>query len=234
MPTYSAKHIELKIVYYGPALCGKTTNLQRVHEMLRSDLRGKLISMSNVKDDRTIFFDLLPIQVKFGDGYTLSAKLFTVPGQVAYNHTRKLVLQNVDGLVFVADSQRTQAKANAYSFQNLQNNLRALQIDPDAIPLVMQFNKRDLTDVRPMAELEAAWKARGVPVTASSAVTGEGIMETLEEVLRVTFRAFADRQPLLKKFGLTEENFIRSVRENFTPPASPVSASGQPQTPAPV
>lgn len=239
MPTYSSKQVELKIVYYGPAMCGKTTNLQQIHELIRSPNRGKLMSMSNVKDDRTIFFDLLPLQVPFGNGYKLSAKLYTVPGQVAYNHTRKLVLQNVDGLVFVADSQRSAAQANAYSFQNLQNNLRALRIDPAAVPLLVQFNKRDLPDVRPMEELEAVWKARGIPVCAASAVRCEGVMETLEGILRITFRALAEKAPLLKKYGLSEQVFMEKVRKNFepqegvggTPPGAPPTA---PASSAPV
>ena len=134
MTSFSGKTIELKVVYYGPARCGKTTNLQQVHELLKPAYRGKLMSMSNVKDDRTIFFDLLPIRVPFGRGYHMSAKLYTVPGQVAYNNTRKLVLQGVDGIVFVADSQATSATANAYSFQNLTNNLKEAKLDLKEIP----------------------------------------------------------------------------------------------------
>lgn len=233
MPTYSSKQVELKIVYYGPAMCGKTTNLQQIHALIRANSRGKLMSMSNVKDDRTIFFDLLPLQVPFGNGYKLSAKLYTVPGQVAYNHTRKLVLQNVDGLVFVADSQRTAAQANAYSFQNLQNNLRALRIDPNSVPLLVQFNKRDLPDVRPMEELESVWKARGIPVCAASAVRCEGVLETLEGILRITFRALAEKAPLLKKYGLSEKLFIEQVRKNFEPHQAPAGPQTAPATPAP-
>src|SRR5436190_15170879 len=119
MATINAgKEIELKLVYYGPALSGKTTNLQQVYGMMKPEHRGRLMSLENLKDDRTIFFDLLPLQVPVGNGFTISAKLYTVPGQVAYDNTRKIVLQNVDAVVFVADSQRTQGASNAYSFQN--------------------------------------------------------------------------------------------------------------------
>ena len=124
MPTITGREIDLKIVYYGPARCGKTTNLQQIYKMMKQEYRGKLMAMENVKDDRTIFFDLLPLKVPVGRGFTLSSKLYTVPGQVAYNNTRKIVLQNVDAVVFVADSQRSATAANAYSFQNLCNNLK--------------------------------------------------------------------------------------------------------------
>ncbi len=217
MPTFTSRGVEVKVVYYGPALCGKTTNLQQIHGLIRADLRGKLMSMSNVKDDRTIFFDLLPVQVPLGGGYGFSAKLYTVPGQITYTQTRKLVLQNVDGLVFVADSQRSQARANGESFEDLQRNLRDLHIDPASVPLVVQFNKRDLPDVRPMAELEAAWKARGVPVLAATASAREGVVETLEEILRLTFRSLAERVPTLRKLGVSEASFLAGVRRNFVP-----------------
>jgi signal recognition particle receptor subunit beta len=214
----SNREIELKIVYYGPALCGKTTNLQQIHTMMKPSNRGKLMSLENVKDDRTIFFDLLPIKVPLGNGFTISAKLYTVPGQVAYNNTRKIVLQNVDAVVFVADSQRTAASANAYSFQNLCNNLKELKIDSETVPLVVQFNKRDMPDVRPMAELEAAWKERGVPVFAATAIRRDGVMTTLEGVLRVTFRSISEKIPMVKKYGMTEDQFLRDIMKNFDRP----------------
>jgi signal recognition particle receptor subunit beta len=228
LPTFTSRLVDIKIVYYGCALCGKTTNLQRIHSLIRSDLRGKLMSMSNVKDDRTIFFDLLPIQVPLGGGYRLSAKLYTVPGQTSYSHTRKLVLQNVDGIVFVADSQREMARANGESFQDLQRNLRDLKIDPATLPMVVQFNKRDLPDVRPMAELEAAWKARGIPVLAASAMRSEGVVETLEAVLLATFRGLVERVPLMRRLGLSEETFLSGVRRNFAPEEMQPDGSGAP------
>jgi signal recognition particle receptor subunit beta len=218
MPTISGREIDLKIVYYGPARCGKTTNLQQIYKMMKQEYRGKLMAMENVKDDRTIFFDLLPIKVPVGRGFTLSSKLYTVPGQVAYNNTRKVVLQNVDGVVFVADSQRSATAANAYSFQNLCNNLKELKIDPDQVPLVVQFNKRDLSDIRPMSELETAWKARGVPVCAAAAVKREGVMTTLESVLRTTFRHLTEKMPVVKSYGLNEETFLENVMNNFESP----------------
>ena len=221
MPTFSKGLIDVKVVYYGPAMCGKTTNLQQIHSLIRPDLRGKLMSMSNVKDDRTIFFDLLPVQVPLGGGSRLSAKLYTVPGQMTYAHTRKLVLQNVDGIVFVADSQRDMAHQNGESFQDLARNLRDLQVVLESVPLVVQFNKRDLPDVRPMAELEAAWKARGVPVLPASAARGDGVLETLEQVLRLTFRSLVERVPLVRKLGVSEEAFLASVRRNFATVAAP-------------
>jgi signal recognition particle receptor subunit beta len=236
----SDREIELKLVYYGPALCGKTTNLQQVHEMMRASSRGKLMSLENVKDDRTIFFDLLPIKVPLGNGFTISAKIYTVPGQVAYNNTRKIVLQNVDGVVFVADSQRSAASANAYSFQNLGNNLKELKIDPDSVPLVVQFNKRDLPDVRPMSELEPGWKARGVPVFAAAAVRREGVMTTLEGILRLSFRNISEKIPTVRKFGMTEDQFLKDIMKNFERPmdlnalyASFKDLEGKAQNPVP-
>ena len=219
MATINAnREVEIKVVYYGPALSGKTTNLKQIYGMMRESSRGRLMSLENIKDDRTIFFDLLPIKVPVGNGFTLSAKLYTVPGQVAYDNTRKVVLQNVDAVVFVADSQQSASSANAYSFQNLCNNLKELKVDPDTLPLVVQFNKRDLPDVRPMSELEEAWKRRGVPVYAAAAIRRDGVMSTLEGVLRVSFRAVARSIPVLKSQGLTEDNFLKNVMANFETP----------------
>ena len=225
MPIFAGRRIELKIVYYGPALCGKTTNLQQLHEGMTAEGRGRLMSMSNLKDDRTIFFDLLPIQVPLGGGYTLSAKLYTVPGQIAYSQTRKLVLQNVDGVVFVADSRRDAAQANAESFQDLHRNLKALNIDPASVPVVVQFNKRDLPDVKPLEELAAAWKARGVPVCGASAMTGEGVFETLELMLRRMYADLVAKLPMIRRHGVGEEAFLDGVRRNF---AGSASGGGKP------
>jgi signal recognition particle receptor subunit beta len=226
MPTFAGRRIELKLVYYGPAKCGKTTNLQQIHTLLAPQHRGRLMSMANVKDDRTIFFDLLPIMVPLAKGRSLSTKLYTVPGQVAYNSTRKLVLQNVDGIVFVADSQRTKAEENAQSFANLNQNLTALKMDPKTLPLVVQFNKRDLPDLKPMPELEAAWKSRGVPVTAAAAVRGEGVMETLLAIMRLMFRRL-DEKVGRGTLGVTEEVFLGNVLRNFEKTdAEPQPAAG--------
>src|SRR5262245_24458586 len=138
-----AKEMTIKIVYYGPAMSGKTTNLQQIHNCLDSDLRGRLMTL-DTKNDRTLFFDLLPVQFESKSGFTVKLKLFTVPGQVIHNSTRKLVLQGADGVAFIADSQVDQWKNNLESFKNLRENLKINGFDPDTFPLVVQFNKRDL------------------------------------------------------------------------------------------
>ena len=129
------------------------------------------------------------------NGFTISAKIYTVPGQVAYANTRKVVLQNVDAVVFIADSQRNATSANAWSFQDLGNNLKELKVEVENLPLVVQFNKRDLPDIRPMKELEEAWKARGMPVYAASAIRRDGVMSTLEGILRLLYRNLAGPCP---------------------------------------
>ena len=152
---FQARELTVKLVYYGPALSGKTTNLQAIHRLLSPEGRGRLMTLET-RDDRTLFFDLLPLSFNTASGLTVRIKLFTVPGQVIHNSTRKLVLQGADGVAFIADSQVQEIRANQASFKDLRRNLRENGLDPAKIPLVIQYNKRDLPNAAPIAELQSA------------------------------------------------------------------------------
>ncbi len=143
------REITLKVVYYGPALSGKTTNLQQIHKLLAQAARGKMVSL-DTQNDRTLYFDFLPVEFGVEGDYKIKLKLFTVPGQVMHRSTRRIVLAGADAVAFVADSQRSAASANAYSYRDLETNLRANGIDTNTIAQVIQFNKRDLPDVKPL------------------------------------------------------------------------------------
>ncbi|MCQ8127893.1 GTP-binding protein [Methylomonas rivi] len=174
--------LSIKLVYYGPAQSGKTTNLMRLHDILRPDLKGDIMLMETA-NDRTLFFDLLPLGFKAPSGLLIKFKLYTVPGQVVHDSTRKAVLSRADGVVFVADSQRTQSTNNGEAFANLEDNAARVGIDFDRLPLVVQFNKRDLSDILTEAEVLQRWQAAPWPVLFSSALTGEGVVETFHALL---------------------------------------------------
>jgi mutual gliding-motility protein MglA len=184
----SSKEIQVKIVYYGPALCGKTTNLVKVHENVQaSGDKGKLVSLANQTSDRTLFFDFLPIEAMSIKGYKTKFQLYTVPGQVIYNTTRQLVLRGVDGIVFVADSQYDKMSENVESFTNLEENLRALRLNLADIPYVLQYNKRDLPNVAPVEYLDFLLNNREVQVPSFEAAAPkcEGVFETLNMITRM-------------------------------------------------
>jgi mutual gliding-motility protein MglA len=184
----SSKEIQVKIVYYGPALCGKTTNLVKVHENVQtSGDKGKLVSLANQTSDRTLFFDFLPIEAMSIKGYKTKFQLYTVPGQVIYNTTRQLVLRGVDGIVFVADSQYDKMSENVESFANLEENLRALRLNIADIPYVLQYNKRDLPNVAPVEYLDFLLNNREVQVPSFEAAAPkcEGVFETLNMITRM-------------------------------------------------
>jgi len=186
------KQVKLKVVYYGPALGGKTSCLQHIHRVTDPQRRTKLYALATAAD-RTLFFDLLAIDLGRVRGYRLTLQLYTVPGQVQYNATRRAVLAGADGVVFVADSQRTQAQANLESLANLAENLRANGLDPRTIPTVMLYNKRDLADALPRGELERALNPGSMPAFESVAITGQGVMEAFAAVTEATVRSVADR-----------------------------------------
>lgn len=185
---YSTMQMTVKIVYYGPGLCGKTTNLQFIHNHTTRDTRGEMVSLET-QTDRTLFFDLLPLEVGSIAGFKTRIQLYTVPGQVFYNTTRKLVLKGVDGVVFVADSQRPMLEANVESLKNLGINLAELGKDLAAVPTVFQYNKRDLPDVCTMEELDEALGTGGENRVEASALTGAGVFETLRAVSKLTLKA---------------------------------------------
>jgi signal recognition particle receptor subunit beta len=179
---WKLREINLKIVYYGPALSGKTTNLEYIHSKLKPELRGELISLKT-REDRTIFFDFLQLEV--GEIKRLKPKfnLYTVPGQVIYAASRKLVLQGADGVVFVADSQWNRLQDNVESMRNLEENLRQLGHDPAHLPLTIQYNKRDLPNRTPITILEARLGCNGVPHIESVAIHGIGVFDTLKTII---------------------------------------------------
>jgi mutual gliding-motility protein MglA len=203
-----AREITLKVVYYGPALSGKTTNLQQLHQLLDPASRGKMVTLDTT-DDRTLYFDFLPIQFGAGKGVSVKLKLFTVPGQVMHKSTRKVVLAGADAVAFIADSQRASASANAYSWRDMEANLRANGIDFDAIPKVVQFNKRDLPDVKPLNEIRASWGE--IATFPAVAMKGEGVLETFRELLRKLYRHLDQKHNFATSFGVAEEDFLSGV-----------------------
>jgi signal recognition particle receptor subunit beta len=189
---YSTMQMAAKVVYYGPGLCGKTTNLHFIYQHTAQESRGEMVSLET-ETDRTLFFDLLPIDVGSIAGFNTRIQLYTVPGQVFYNTTRKLVLKGVDGVVFVADSQRAMVQANVESFRNLEENLMEMGLSSDTLPLVLQYNKRDLTDICTLDEMNASLNRNNWPWFESSAVSGVGVFETLKGISRQTLLALKKR-----------------------------------------
>ncbi|MGA6994566.1 MAG: GTPase domain-containing protein [Candidatus Deferrimicrobiaceae bacterium] len=181
---YSSREINCKIVYYGPGLCGKTTNLQYVFKRMNPESRGKMISLAT-ETDRTLFFDFLPVSMGEIRGFKTRFHLYTVPGQVFYDASRRLILRGVDGVVFCADSQLTRMDSNLESFDNLKINMREQGYDPDRIPLVLQYNKRDINSVASVAELHALLNYRNVPEFEAVATTGVGVFETLKGIIKL-------------------------------------------------
>jgi mutual gliding-motility protein MglA len=191
---YSTREITCKIVYYGPGRSGKTSNLQHVHAFVPEDRKGPMVSLAT-ETDRTLFFDFLPLDLGTISGFRTRMQLYTVPGQVYYNATRKLVLRGADGVVFVADSQREQFDENIDSLRNLHENLLEEDVDLRTFPTVLQYNKRDLPGVVPIATLDDELNFRSVPSFPAAAVTGEGVFDTLKAVSHLVL------QNLSRRFG---------------------------------
>lgn len=209
---YATKEITAKIVYYGPGLCGKTTNLQFVYDSLPSNNKSKMLSLAT-KTDRTLFFDFLPLDLGKIRGMRTKLQLYTVPGQVYYNSTRQLVLKGADGIVFVADSQDFALDANHESMQNLEDNLKRQGIRIREMPLVIQYNKRDLSNALPPAEMDAEINKQGVPTFESVATTGLGVEETLKGVTQLVLAH------LVKKYGLEGSEPIDRELQILNPPS---------------
>ena len=189
---YSTKELTAKIVYYGPGLCGKTTNLQWVHEKLPIKNKGKMLSLAT-ETDRTLFFDFLPIELGTIRGMKTRVQLYTVPGQVFYNATRRMVLKGADCVVFVCDSQEPMLDANLESFENMRQNLEANEIDTNEIPVVLQYNKRDLPNALPIEIMNERLNPRGLPFHEAVALKGVGVEETLKGATALVFRSLAAR-----------------------------------------
>jgi len=183
---YASKEIYFKIVYYGPGMGGKTTNLQYIHESVPQDNKGNLVSLST-DADRTLFFDFLPLDAVKVHGFTTKFQLYTVPGQVYYNATRKLVLRGVDGVVFVADSQWDKMKENIESFRNLEENLQEYGYTLDDMPYILQYNKRDLENIAPVDYMEFLLNKREKKVHSftSIATNGEGVFKALNKISKL-------------------------------------------------
>jgi signal recognition particle receptor subunit beta len=217
---HAKKELSAKIVYYGPGLSGKTTNLEWIHRKLAPDKRGKLISLET-KTDRTLFFDFLPVQIGEISGFRTRFNVYTVPGQIFYNETRRMVLKGVDGIVFVADSQKEMANENLENLKNLAENLRSIGKELSKIPLVIQFNKRDLPNILSVDEMNRLLNAPGLPFFEAVAVKGEGVLTTLTRITRVV----ADH--------LKQTLFASPKQEPSAPPPYPESTHEPPAEPSP-
>ena len=180
---YSSREINCKIVYYGPGLCGKTTNIQYVYNKVDPSTKGKLITLAT-EMDRTLFFDFLPLELGTVKGFKTRFHLYTVPGQVFYDASRKLILKGVDGVVFVADSQTERMEANIESLENLRQNLTEQGYNLDKLPYIIQYNKRDLPNAAPLDELRALLNPTHVPEFEACATTGIGVFETLKAIAK--------------------------------------------------
>jgi len=204
------KKMVLKLVYYGPAMSGKTTNLLSLHDLIEKKGRGDLM-MLDTADDRTIFFDLLPFLIACPSGLKIKIKVYTVPGQVKHDATRKAVLARADGVAFIADSRLAEMQNNAESFENLEKNLGFVGIDIEKIPLVIQFNKRDLKDIIPEEEVRETWGKTDLPILMASALFGKGVTETFWALLERTYEAIDARIGLNANHGLTRESFLSRI-----------------------
>jgi hypothetical protein len=211
---FHKRELTLKIVYYGPALSGKTTNLQAIHHLVLPSSRGRLMTL-DTKDDRTLFFDFLPLQFQTGSGLSIRIKTYTVPGQVMHNSTRRLVLQGADGVAFIADSQLSETKANLESFVNLKKNLRDNGLDINQIALVIQFNKRDLPNIRPDEEIDRLAQRGREPIFKAIAIQGKGVMETFLGILKLTWAKLQQKHDLKSKFQITQQNFMSFVHQHI-------------------
>jgi len=205
---FAAREVTLKLVYYGPALSGKTTNLRSLHELTSERSHGRLMTLET-RDDRTLFFDMLPLTFKSDEsGMSLRIKVFTVPGQVLHGSTRRLVLQGADGVAFIADSQIAETENNAASFLDLRANLKDLGLAIRDVPLVIQFNKRDLPNVRSDVEIEALARRGREPVFQATALDGAGVVESFLGLLALAWSKLDDEHQLARTLGIQRDAFV--------------------------
>jgi signal recognition particle receptor subunit beta len=214
---FQHREIAIKLVYYGPALSGKTTNLQQIHARMDPKRRGRLLTL-DTKEDRTLYFDLLPLSFKSATGVTVKVKLFTVPGQVMHNTTRKVVLQGCDGVAFIADSQIAETKNNNESFTNLKQNMKDNRLDPDEIPIVIQFNKRDLPKVRTDDDLKRIAARGKEPVFPATAIKGDGVPETFLGLASSTWDSLEKRIGLGTKHGIPKPELLTALAKQLGVP----------------
>jgi len=225
---HATREMTAKIVYYGPGLCGKTTNLLVIFDKLDPKSKGKMLSLAT-KTDRTLFFDLLPVDIGKVGNFNLKIQLYTVPGQVFYNETRKLVLKGADSVVFVADSQPTMLESNRESFANLLDNLQENQLDPNDIPIVIQYNKRDIPGVMPVEELQEKLNFEGYPYAEASAIKGTGVMETFKLVSKITAKHLITRLKGGKPESKDQKKRVAAVKETSQSPAPKIASTPRPE-----
>jgi signal recognition particle receptor subunit beta len=190
---YALKEISCKVVYYGPGMCGKTTNLQQIHQQTMPDKRGNMVSLAT-PGERTLFFDFLPLEASQIHGFRTKFQLYTVPGQVMYNSTRKLVLRGVDGVIFVCDSQWEKMRENLESFRNLMENLASYGYSLETTPYVVQYNKRDLPNIAPVDYMQYVINPRQVPDFEAVAIRGDGVFETLDAICTLVLANLSEKQ----------------------------------------
>lgn len=217
---FGAREVAIKLVYYGPALSGKTTNLKALHDLTREDSRGRLMTLET-KDDRTLFFDMLPLVFKADNdpnGMSLRVKVFTVPGQVVHASTRRLVLQGADGIAFIADSQIAETQNNADAFLDLRANLKELGRSISEVPLVIQFNKRDLPNTRTDVEIEELARRGKEPVFRAAAVAGQGVLECFFGLLDRAWTRLDAEHDLTAKLGIGPAAFLEKAAASLGHP----------------
>lgn len=221
---FAKRELTLKLVYYGPSLSGKTTNLQMLYRIIDPGVRGRLTQL-DTRDDRTLFFDVLPLRFETRSGLTVRMKVFTVPGQVMHNSTRRVLLAGADAIAFIADSQAAMANENAESFRGMQENLRENTMDPAALPLVIQFNKRDMPEIRTDDELDELSRRSREPIFKAIAVRGLGVLETFHGLLDVLWQNLEHQVDVGAKFGLTRAEFLAGVFRHLKLQPMPLQAA---------
>lgn len=204
------RELAVKVVYYGPALSGKTTNLQALFQKIDPKVRGRLMTL-DTKDDRTLFFDMMPVFFRTRAGVKVKLKLYTVPGQVMHESTRRIVLQGSDAVVFVADSRRSEAPATLAYWDNMLKNLEANGLDVRSVPIVIQLNKRDLPDARGADELGDLRAVIDAPVVPAVAIRGEGVVETLHLLLQLCHQSLERKFGIAEKWGISEDELLGHV-----------------------
>jgi signal recognition particle receptor subunit beta len=201
------RRLTLKLVYYGPASSGKTTNLIQLHDLLAPEARGEIMTLET-QNDRTLFFDFMPVGFTAPSGLKIRFKLFTVPGQMTLDSTRTAVLARADGVVFVADSQRNQGINNTQSFDSLESNARKVDLEPGEMAMVVQFNKRDLPEILSEDELRDQWSSSPWPLTFASALSGAGVLETFRALLAQVYPRIDAQFSVSSGHGLTRQLFV--------------------------
>ncbi|HIE08064.1 MAG TPA: GTPase [Desulfarculaceae bacterium] len=227
---YKKREISAKIVFYGPALCGKTTNVQYIHQKLNPRQRGDLVSLAT-DADRTLFFDFLPIELENVAGFKTRFQIYTVPGQVYYNSTRKAVLTGVDGVIFVADSQTSMKLENLESFNNLIENLKYYNRDISQLPLILQYNKRDLEDIMSIEDLDRLFNQPHLTSYAASAVTGNGVLQTLTACCKQVLHDLKNKSKRTEQSTTLSSKIQPATPQTKTLPPAPETGITAPATP---